>query len=184
MDSYVRPLIYQDTRGTCSSPIESNTREQSKALNCPLAFFMCILHMTYLIHRKHNSIFPFFKIHIIKSILVFPTTNPTAIVRRKALWYQTLVSSRGIELRTEDLRIKTTCRTSLPILATKATGCDRAWDRTEHSPKTSRYCWVPIKNKRLRTTPPTCHLKSQQDHPKIIASFPMRHRSWILRAWG
>ena len=85
MDSYVRPLIYQDTRGTCSSPIESNTREQSKALNCPLAFFMWILHMTYSIHRKHNSIFPFFKIHIIKSILVFPTTNPTAIGRRKSL---------------------------------------------------------------------------------------------------
>ena len=35
MDSYVRPLIYQDTRGTCSSPIESNTREQSKALTAP-----------------------------------------------------------------------------------------------------------------------------------------------------
>ena len=86
MDSYVRPLIYQDTRGTCSSPIESSTREQSKALNCPLAFFMWILHMIYSIHRKHNSIFSFFKIKIIKSILVvFPTTNPTAIGRRVSL---------------------------------------------------------------------------------------------------
>ena len=84
MDSYVRPLIYQDTRGTCSSPIESNTCEQLKALNCPLAFFMWILDMTYSIHRKHNSIFPFFKIHIFKSILVFPTTNPTAIGRHMA----------------------------------------------------------------------------------------------------
>ena len=88
MDSYVRPLvIYKDTRGTCSSPIESNTWEQSKALNCPLAFFKWILHMTYSIHRKHNFIFPFFKIHIFKSILVFyvfPNTNSTAIGRHMA----------------------------------------------------------------------------------------------------
>ena len=84
MDSYVRPLIYKDTQGSCSLLIESNACEQLKALNCPLAFFMWMLHMTYLIHRKHNSIFSFFKIHIIKSILVFQTTNSTAIGRRKS----------------------------------------------------------------------------------------------------
>ena len=39
MDSYVRPLIYKDIQGLCSSPIKSNACEQSKALNCPLAFF-------------------------------------------------------------------------------------------------------------------------------------------------
>ena len=54
--------------------------------HCPLAFFMWILHMIYSIHRKHNSIFSFFEIPIIKSILVvFPTTNPTAIGRRKSV---------------------------------------------------------------------------------------------------
>ena len=76
---------------------------------------------------------------------MFPTTNPTAIGRRVSLWYQTpisaqgidlrktTVSSQGIELRTEDLRIKTTYLPNKPpILATEATGCDRAWDRTEH----------------------------------------------------
>ena len=70
MDSYVRPLIYKDTQGSCSLPIESNAYEQLKALNCPQAFFMWILHMTYSIHCEHNSYFPFFKIHFIKSILV------------------------------------------------------------------------------------------------------------------
>ena len=51
--------------------------------HCPQAFFMWILHMIHSINRKHNSIFSFFEIQIIKSILkVFPTTNPTAIGRR------------------------------------------------------------------------------------------------------
>ena len=84
MDSYVRPLIYKDTRGSCSSPIESNACEQSKALNCPLAFFMWILHMTYLIHRNIiNNSFPFQDTHlqVYFSFFVFPTTDPTAIGR-------------------------------------------------------------------------------------------------------
>ena len=140
MDSYVRPLIYQDTRGTCSSPIESNTWEQSKALNCPLAFFMWIVHMIYSIHRKHNSIFFFFKIQIIVYFSSVP--NYQSDRHRKAcvtlisnsgigtkasiyvkLWYQAKASSYVQKIYASRIP---TCRTSLPILATEATGCDRA----------------------------------------------------------
>ena len=86
MDSYVRPLIHKIPEEHVPRLSESYTWEQSKALTAPLAFFMWILHMIYSIHRKHNSIFSFFKIQIIKSILVvLPTTNPTAIGRRMSL---------------------------------------------------------------------------------------------------
>ena len=173
MDSYVRPLIHKIPEEHVPR-LSSHTHGSSRRLYCPLAFFMWIFHMIYSIHRKHNSIFSFFEIPIIKSILeVFPTTNPTAIGRRMSLWYQTLisaqgidlrkttVSSQGIELRTEDLRIKTTYLPNKPpILATEATGCDRAWDRTEH-PQDILVLWSAhrekkIKYKHPRTAPPTC----------------------------
>ena len=71
MDSYIRPLIYEDTQRSYSLSIESNSCEQLKALNCPSFLHVDILHMTYSIHRNiNNSYFPFFKIHIIKPILV------------------------------------------------------------------------------------------------------------------